>query len=206
MPRLQQHLLAHIISNLQSSDNIIPDAEQQRYNPNNVLFKNDHIYRHNLLCINYTAYDIRRCQDVVNASTSHHNIMLLADPSDNNGIDSASNHTFKYARVLGVYHANVLYVARDMVDYQPRRMEFLWVRWYENTGLTCNAWENGQLDRIKFPSMAKNNSFGFVDPSDVLRSCQIIPHFREGKCHTDGKGLSRCAQDSEDYVQYYVNR
>lgn len=185
---------------------MIPDTERHKCDPNKVLFKNDRIYRHNLLRINYTTYDIRRSQDVVNASTSHHNIMLLADPSNSDGVDPPSDHTFRYARVLGVYHANVLYVGHGMLDYQPRRMEFLWVRWYENTGVTCNGWKNGQLDWINFPPMAEDNSFGFVDPSDVLRSCHIIPCFREGKLHADGKGLSHCAQDSEDWVQYYVNR
>jgi hypothetical protein len=85
-------------------------------------------------------------------------------------------------------------------------MEFLWVRWYENTGVMHDGWKNGKLDWVKFPSVAKKDSFGFINPSEVLRSCHIIPRFREGKRHTDGKGLSLCAQDSEDWVQYYVNR
>lgn len=198
MPNLQQHLLHRILAKLHNPDNPIPDTKQHKCDYNKVLFKNDRIYRHNLLRINFTAYDVRRSQDVVNAATSHHNIMLLADP--------VSDHPFKYARVLGVYHANVLYVGHGALDYQTYHMEFLWVRWYENTGVTRDGWKNGKLDWVKFPSVAKKDSFGFIDPSEVLRSCHIIPRFREGKRHIDGKGLSLCAQDSGDWVQYYVNR
>lgn len=187
---------------------MIPDTEQHRCDPNKVLFKHDRIYHHNLLRINYTAYDVRRSQDVVNASTSHHNIMMLADPgdSDSDNVASDCNHPFKYARVLGIYHANVIYVGHGMVDYQPRRMEFLWVRWYKTSGVTRNGWKDNKLDWINFPPINKDDSFGFVDPSEVLRSCHIIPRFRAGKRHADGTGLSHCAQDSDDWVQYYVNR
>ena len=173
--------------------------------PNAILFKHDRIYRHNLFRINYTAYDVRRSQDVLNASTSHHNIMTLANTDDSDDA-RGHDHPFKYARVLGVFHANVLYVGRGMVDYQPRRMEFLWVRWYENSGVVPNGWKDDKLDCIQFPPMAMHDSFGFVDPVDVLRGCHIVPRFKKGKLHPDGRGLSRCAQDSEDWVQYYVNR
>jgi hypothetical protein len=201
---LRQHLLPRILSTLRSTDSVA-DIDEDKCNPNGVLFKHDRIYRHNLFRINYTTYDVRRSQDVVNASASHHNIMVLADTTS--GVDSSdSDHPFRYARVLGIYHANVLYVGHGMVDYQSHRMEFLWVRWYENTGVVRNGWEDEMLDCIKFPPMAMDHSFGFVDPSDVLRGCHVIPRFARGKLGTGGKGLSRCARDSEDWVEYYVNR
>jgi hypothetical protein len=173
--------------------------------PNAVLFKHDRIYPHNLCRVNYTTYNVRRAQDVINPSTSHHNIMMLADTkNDEDSLDH--DHPFRYPRVLGVYHANVLYVGRSMVDYQPRRVEFLRVRWYENIGVVRNGWKDDMLDCIKFPPVAGDDSFGFVDPSDMLRSCHVVPHFTSGRVHADGKGLSRCARDSKDWVRYYVNR
>ena len=33
---------------------------------NKVFFKSDRIYKHNLLRINHTTYDVRRSQDVIN--------------------------------------------------------------------------------------------------------------------------------------------
>lgn len=167
-----------------------------------ILFKHDRIYSHNLARINYTTYDVRRCQDVVNPSTSHHNIMVLVDPDG----DPLSDHTFRYGRVLGIYHVNVVYVGPGMVDYQPHRMEFLWVRWYNQQESSQNAWSLRKLDQIQFPSMTEEDAFGFIDPSDVVRSCHIIPAFAKGKLHADGIGLSFCAEDSSDWAAYYVNR
>ncbi|KAH7904570.1 hypothetical protein BJ138DRAFT_1018968 [Hygrophoropsis aurantiaca] len=63
-----------------------------------VILMNERFYRHNIMRINYTSYDVRRAQDVINPNISHHNIMMLAPPGD--------PHRFCYARVLGIYHAN----------------------------------------------------------------------------------------------------
>ena len=54
-----------------------------------VLFKNDPMYNHQMIRFNYTTYDVRRSQDVIHPGTSHHDIMLLADPS---GTDAQSDH------------------------------------------------------------------------------------------------------------------
>jgi hypothetical protein len=124
---------------------------------------------------------------------------------DGDGNDTISDHPFRYARVLGTYHVNVVYVGPGMLDYQPRRMEFLWVRWYRNSGVVPN-WNGQTLDRIRFAPMAADDAFGFIDPSVVLRSCHLIPAFAKGMLHRDGKGMSFCARDSSDWVEYYVNR
>jgi len=171
---------------------------------NSLVFKHDRMYHHNILRINYTTYDVRRSQDTVNGSTSHCNIMVLAEPS--NGDSTTSSHPFRYARVLGVYHTNVVYVGPGMIEYQPRRMEFLWVRWYEETGKTQTGWSVKKLDRIRFLPMVNDDAFGFVDPAHILRSSHIIPAFTRGQLHSDGKGLSPCARDSSDWIEYYVNR
>jgi hypothetical protein len=170
-----------------------------------ILFKHDRLYRHSLIRINYTSYDVQRSQDVVNPSTSHRNVMVLRDPNADDDDDSSRSHPFRYARVLGIYHANVIYIGRGMVNYQPQRMEFLWVRWYRHNTVT-SGWSTRKLDRIHFAPMASDDAFGFIDPSDVLRGCHIIPAFVTGQVHTDGKGLSRCSHDSLDWVAYYVAR
>lgn len=172
--------------------------------PESILFKNDRIYEHKLMRINYTTYNIRRSQDMVNASTPHRDVLVLADSSDDP--DSSSSHPFRYARVLGIYHANIVYVGPGMLNYQPHRLEFLWVRWYEAVETVCTGWDVQRLDRIQFVSIADEGAFGFINPSDVLRGCHIVPAFASGKRHTDGKGLSSCAHDASDWVTYYVNR
>jgi hypothetical protein len=178
--------------------------ESHNCDPNSILFKHDRMYRHNVLRINYTTYDVRRSQDVVNPLTSHYNIMVLNNTGDDN--DSPSVQPFRYARVLGTYHVNVVYVGPGVLTYRPRRMEFLWVRWYNSTGVLHNGWNTQTLDRIRFPSMAEDDAFGIIDPSVVIRSCHIIPTFAKGRRHDDGKGMSRLARDSGDWAEYYVNR
>jgi len=153
--------------------------------------------------VNYTTYDVRRSQDVVNPSTSHCNIMLLADSNDDG---TPSHHRFRYARVLGIYHANVVYVGPGMLDYQPRRMEFLWVRWYRTVDVATTGWKTLKLDRVRFPDLADNDACGFVDPSDVLRGSHMVPCFAKGKCIRNRDNTSLCARNSSDYLQYYVDR
>lgn len=150
----------------------------------------------------FTTYDVQRGTDIVNPGTSRCNIMLLADDSD----ASAAQHKFLYARVLGVYHANVIYTGPGMHNYEARRIDFLWVRWYKVVEPTASGWKIRRLDCIRFPRMDEEDAFGFVDPRDVLRGCHVMPKFAAGKRHPDGRGISRAAKDGQDYKCYYVGR
>jgi hypothetical protein len=174
-----------------------------RPDEDSILFKGDRIYRHNLGRFNYTTYDVRRSQDVINPGTSHRDVMVLASNPDR---DNESNHRFLYARVLGIYHVNVVYTGDGSVDYTARRVEFLWVRWFDYDGNNSFAWTDSKLDPVRFPPMADEGAFGFVDPNDVLRGCHIVPAFARGRARADGIGLSRLAGDSKDWSEYRVNR
>jgi hypothetical protein len=159
------------------------------------------MYKHNIMRINYTTYDVRRAEDVIHPGTSHHNVMIL-NPSW-----PSSGHPFLYAHVLGIYHVNVIYAGAGMIDYHPRRLEFLWVRWYQWEDNHPVGWMKGTgLDQVQFPPLAHADSFDFINPSDVLRSCYIVPRFSRGKLHPDGVGISHCAQDAKDWRTYYVNQ
>jgi hypothetical protein len=204
LPKLKKHILPRILSNLQREEAISAQHPLTDIDPRSVLFHKDRFYSHNIMRINYTTYDVRRSQDVINPSTSHCNVMVLAGSND--GGDSTSDHPFRYARVLGVHHVNVVYAGPGMPDYQPRRLEFLWVRWYRTVDTLHSGWDSRKLDRVQFPSMTDDDAFGFIDPANVLRSCHIVPAFARGRRHADGKGLSYFAQDSSDWVAYYVNR
>lgn len=203
LPKLKEHLLHHILPKL-GGETLSQMPDPRDCDPDTVLFRHDRIYQHNILRINFTSYDVRRSQDVVNALTSHCNIMVLADSGEDN--KSNSTHPFRYAQVLGTHHVNAVYVDPGMLNYQPHRMEFLWVRWYKNTGVLHNRWDEEKLDRICFTSVTEDDTFRFIDPSAILRSCHIIPAFARGRLHDDGKGMSVCAKDSSDWNEYYVNR
>ena len=163
----------------------------------------DRLYKHNLMRLNYTTYDVRRAQDIVNPSTSHCNVMLLADHSD--VVGSHPRHPYIYARVLSIFHVNATYVGPGMVDYRSHRVDVLWVHWYQYIEEGA-GWDTAALDRVCFPPMADEHAFGFIDPDDVLQGCHLIPQFSRGLRYPDGAGISRCAQDASDWHFYYVNR
>lgn len=207
---LKEHLLSRMQQILQIQPSMPASDLTKAQNPS-IFLKSDRMYNHKIVRFNYTTYDVRRAQDVVNPGTSHHNIMLLSGRrtvgSDLLGSSTSASsepkpHPYLYARVLGIYHANVIYTGPGMVDYTPRRMDFLWVRWYEHReGETPN-----RLDRLHFPPINSEGSFGFIDPVDVMRSCHIIPRFSKGRRHPGGIGFSRLAQDSQEWVEYNVGR
>jgi hypothetical protein len=183
---------------LQPTDSLPPDLAEDDL----VLFKHDRLYTHRIIRINYTTYDVRRAEDVVNPRTTRRDIMVLAS-SDNT--DSKSN-PFWYARVIGVYHVNAIYAGPGRRDYRPRRMEFLWVRWFQSVNDMPTGWTSGRLDRLRFLPQASEDAFGFIDPADVLRACHVVPVFSLGKVHQDEIGLSKCSQDDQDWCMYNVNR
>jgi hypothetical protein len=153
--------------------------------------------------INFTSYDVRRDYEIINPNTDHKDILILSpeDP-DNPG------HQYRYARVLGIYHVNVIYTGSNTGDYRPRRMEFLWVRWFTvtNNEPVQNAWSRRRLDVLKLMPVMHEDAFGFLDPAEVIRCAHLIPRFSEGQKYVDGKGISACAQDAKDWHQYMLGR
>ncbi|KAG1759885.1 hypothetical protein EDD22DRAFT_781892 [Suillus occidentalis] len=131
--------------------------------------------------------------------------MLLDQASE--GSTAGENHPYLYARVLGIYHVNATYIGPGMVDYRSHRIDFLWVHWYRHLGKHSQASRQASLslDHVCFPPIGEQDSFGFIDPDDVLRCCHVIPHFAQGLQHLDGRGISLCAQDQLDWKSYYIN-
>jgi len=179
------------------------DIEHEQDECNRIFFKSDQMYRHHLARFNYTTYDIRRSQDVINPNTSHHDVVLLAKEDT---ITNGTGHRFLYARVLGIYHVNVIYTGPGALDHGARKIKFLWVRWFEYAGNRSLAWRDCRLDSLHFPPVASDDAFGFIDPRDVLRGCHLVPAFASGRVHLDRIGISHCASDSHDWRYYYVNR
>lgn len=165
-----------------------------------VIINHDTMFFHKLVSFNYTTYDVRRAKDLIHMGTDRVNIMLLNRPED----PSYGGHHFLYARVLGAYHVNAIYTGPGAVDHEPRRMEFLWVRWYDVVDEAPWTWLALHLPKVRFPPITDEDAFGFIDPGDVLRACHIIPVFHKGRQHADDVGVSVCANDSKDWVEYYV--
>ncbi|KAG6903823.1 hypothetical protein DXG01_014654, partial [Tephrocybe rancida] len=160
--------------------------------------------------INYTTYDVRRASDVVHVNTSHCNVMTL-NPKFKEGSDD-DGHPYMYAKVFGIFHANIIYNGHGNKNYDPYRIEFLLVRWY--TIESHSEWKSRRLDRLSFH---RDQAFGFMDPSDVIRGSHIILRF----CGTRVPVVDGVIEDfigfreekdshwedlDEEWDSFYVNR
>ena len=200
--KLKKHLVGRIKAAQTASPPTSPESVSTA-ELDKLFFKKECMYRHNIMRINYTTYDVRRSQDVINPNTDHRDIVLLsAEDAD------SPHHQYAYARVLGIYHVNVIYVGSGVEDYSAQRMEFLWVRWFVNINddPVQRSWFRRQLDCLKLLPVNHPQAFGFVDPVNVLRGSHVIPRFAESMQHADGRGISECAGDSKDWRQYCVGR
>ena len=131
---------------------------------------------------------MRWARDSINPCT-HPNIMLL---SGEDCVDSEP-HPYWYARVLGIYHAEVCHDHPNAVSSDVQVLEFLWVRWLgqdadHNTGsighhLYRVGFVPDDLIDLDDPSEA-SGAFGFIDPAEVIWGVHLIPAFAYGK--TDG--------------------
>jgi hypothetical protein len=207
LPRLKAHLLPRVLERIRSESENPSSINVEQAELKHIILRHDRMYVHKIIMFNYTTYDMRRDQDVLNPGTSHCNFMALAQP------DSTDEHPFIYGRILGVFHVNVIYNGPGMTDYNPRRYDFLWVRWYDlensvpHKSKTTKPKASHRLNRLVFPSLDEEDSVGFLDPADVLRGCHIIPAFAQEKRFSDSnEEFSKCAREDRDWNVYYVSR
>lgn len=90
--------------------------------------------------------------------------------------DDSDGHPYRYARLLGIYHARV----------SSLRQQYH-VGWTSSlfAGSVVTQFNSGprslRLDRISFVPSDSPDPFGFVDPANLLRACHLAPAFVEGK-------------------------
>ena len=162
------------------------------------------LYVHKTLRINYTSYDLRRHQDVINP-TSKPDIMVL---SCEEGEDV---HPFWYARVIKIFHVLVYHNKTTFDDehtpMEPQRMDVLWVRWFGIDMDARGGWSKKKCHGISFIPSDEPGAFGFLDPAQVVRGVHLIPNFPRGR--TDSRlppSIARQASDcDQDWESYYVN-
>ncbi|KAG1883124.1 hypothetical protein F4604DRAFT_1576295 [Suillus subluteus] len=115
LPWLKDHLLSRILGHQYDGD----ETEFSSAKRAQVLFVNDRIFQHKVIRVNYTMYDLRRSQDSLNPCT-HADVMVLGHEDDD-------THPYWYARILGIFHANIIYRGSDATLVEPQQMNFLWV-------------------------------------------------------------------------------
>lgn len=91
-----------------------------------------------------------------------------------------------------------------------QRMEFLWVRWYGidfDSDTLKSAFEAKRMYQVGFIDGDSDETFGFINPSDVLRAVHLIPSFVSEKYSEIGISpmAHRSDEENQDYIRYYVN-
>ncbi|KAK7037071.1 hypothetical protein R3P38DRAFT_3480997 [Favolaschia claudopus] len=199
LPKLQEHLLSRLDHPDWTGDgNEFTPAQRYR-----LQFKNNRIYMHQIMRVNYTTYDVRLGQDILNPRT-HSDVMFL--PPDDN-----SSHPFSYAQVLGVFHADVVNTAPDSKSKTPQPMDFLWVRRYRLDSSWRAGFKRKRLYRLEFLPDSDPQAFGFLNPDEVIRVSHLIPAFAHGKTEdlltpdSIGRLPREGLTEDEDWRYYYVN-
>lgn len=158
-----------------------------------IIINKNTIYRHHVMRVNYTTYDLRREQDSINPRT-HPDIMVLSGETDETCDDP---HPYWYGCVIGIFHANVLHVGPLSHSSQPQHMEFLFVRWFGHDLEYKAGWKEKKLHRI-----------GFVDPLQVVHGVHLIPAYSHGHTSTilGPSNIARAFEESnEDWQFFYVS-
>lgn len=197
LPRLKNHLLARLLGHDYDGDELNFTVKER----NTVVIEQDTIYRHKVLRINYTTYDLRRNHDSLNPHTRNADIMILA-PNDNE-----DPHPYWYGRILGIFHANVHHIGARSRSSQSQKMEFLFVRWFGMYTKPTPGWKKKRLQCLAFVPGNSEQAFGFIDPLQVIRGVHLIPAFKWGKVtklltkSVIARGLS---DPVHDWQLYYV--
>jgi hypothetical protein len=168
---------------------------------NTVVIEQDIIYRHKVLRVNYTTYDLRQSQDSLNHHTRNADFIILA-PKDNE-----DPHPYWYGRILGIFHANVHHIKPHSRSPLSQKMEFIFVRWFGRYTKTTPGWKMKRLQCLSFVPGNSEQAFGFINPSQVIRGIHLIPAFNWGKVTKllPKSVIARSLSDPvNDWQVYYV--
>jgi hypothetical protein len=160
----------HILRRLRQGDiRLDDDTAYSTEDHSGLVIKGERIYEHRTMRINYTTYDVRREYDTI--TSIHPNIMLLSN-EDTDSESVKPIHPYWYARVLKIFH---IYVTDTNVGSEKMtRLDILWVRWYRLAGDWQGGWQSKRMLRLGYVPGA-DDGFGFVDPSEVIRGCFLLP-------------------------------
>ena len=172
---------------------------------NSIRFIGGKIYSVQTCRIYYTSYDLQRQCDVVNPCT-HPDIMLKSPVATRAGAEP-----YWYARVIGIYHANV-WAENPAIrgGRKTRRMDFLWVRWFGDEPDYRSGIRKARLPKIGFVESTDDFAFSFIDPAKVIRGCHLIPAFNAGRSNVLFPRSCSIArrlnpEDVDDWLNFYVN-
>ena len=172
-----------------------------------VLIENNKIHVLSTAQFNYTSYDARRLQDVVNYR-SHPDIMVLAHEDDT---PDRPAHPYWYACVVRIFYVLVRFRVPGSIELtEPERFDVLWVRWFRLDSFGASGWASRRLHMLGFlpPDDSYGPAFGFIDPSRVIRGVHLIPTFSYGTTQEllgPTKSIAHSELEDEDHLLYYLN-
>ncbi|KAF9646621.1 hypothetical protein BDM02DRAFT_3188673 [Thelephora ganbajun] len=138
------------------------------YTDERVFIKDNILYEHPLLTVDYTTYDLKRDKDLIHLNFRNQAVMVYSPTSQ-------GTEPWLYAHIIAVYHL----FACTAADPEPKRLELLWVRWMQWHPSQLRGLNASQYTHISFtPHLGiPGEAFGFVDPSHIIRGCHLIPTF-----------------------------
>ena len=169
---------------------------------NSICFVGSKIYSVQTCCIYYMSYDLQRECDTVNPRT-HPDIMLRSPITE--------GEPYWYARVLGIYHANV-WAENPAIcgGRNARHMDFLWVCWFGKEPGYHSGFCQAHLPKIGFVESTDDFTFSFIDPANVVCGCHLILAFSAGQStdllpHSCSAAQRANPEDVDDWLNFYVN-
>jgi hypothetical protein len=144
----------------------------------------------------HTTYDLQRDGDSIHLNFGNQAIMVYSSTSP-------GTEPWAYARVIAIYHVFV----HAMGNPEPQHLDLLWVRWMEQDLSELSGENSRQYCRISFipQSGVPGEALEFIDPSQIIRACHLIPAFHLGR--TRDRLSPSMARDSDgDWRAFYPNR
>jgi hypothetical protein len=114
-----------------------------------------------MLHINYTTYNIQRDQDTINPHTNS-NMMILSQEDDK----ESDGHPYWYARILGLFHINVVQSGPNSKTDSIQHFDFTWVCWLGADPDNRGGWESKRLQQVGF--VVGDGGFRFIDPIQII--------------------------------------
>jgi hypothetical protein len=195
MAHLKNHLMAELREDSYTGDLDQYTAAEQLQ----VVILGNRLYRHAILRVNSTTYDMRRIQDSINLHTRPF-IMYLSSLQDN-------AFPYEFALVLGIFHAYIIDNRPDSLSRSPKLVEFLWIRRLHLDTTPKSGWRSQRLHRVGFVPTSSGNAFAFLNPTEVIQGVHLIPAFSHGQTDTLlGPSYIRHEAGDKDWKFYYVNQ
>lgn len=167
----------HLLSRLRGLGSDGDETVYSTFDRAKVVIDKDRIYMHPKLRVNYTTYDVQRGQDLI--SPMSFIIVISRDHSDG----TTDRHPFWYARVLGIFHAEVGYLGPPGESVPKKVMCFVWVQWMTLQRGHKSGWAARRNPRVEFEKDGPSSSYGFLDPDEILRAGHMLPAYGHDHDH-----------------------